>query len=466
MINELIAQQDLLMYNLNEIPQSAYNNPSNKFNGSFYIGIPAISSDYLSFSNSGFSYAQAFNKQGDSLVLDYENLISKLGDQNFISFNTKIDLFSFGISLSDRTQLNFNITENANMRFNFLKEYIEFIAYGNGSIEGSNLNLENFAFSVNHYREYAIGVSHQLKDKLRIGGRLKYLYGMENINISKTDILITTDPITFDLAIKSDLLIQTSGIDIDSDVTETSSEYLFGRNNRGMGIDLGANYDLNDKFSFNASIIDLGFINWNSYTTVYENKTKSFEFNGVDVDDFIIGSEDGSDASDEVLDSLEGLADFDTLYQAYRTNLTSRVYLGGSYQINERSMANLLIQAEIFNGLIKPSFTLAYQRKMNEWINLTSSYTIINRSYGNLGLGASFNPGPVQFYVVTDNLLGTISPQHARHLQLRFGINLIFGAQKSKNLDAAYNRTSMSEYKSRKDSEKREIEQEVIEKDN
>jgi hypothetical protein len=50
--------------------------------------------------------------------------------------------------------------------------------------------------------------------------------------------------------------------------------------------------------------------------------------------------------------------------------------------------------------------------------------------------------------------LGTIFPQHARHLQVRFGVNLIFGAQKSKNLNAAYNRISMSEYKSKKAADK------------
>jgi hypothetical protein len=75
---------------------------------------------------------------------------------------------------------------------------------------------------------------------------------------------------------------------------------------------------------------------------------------------------------------------------------------------------------------------------MTKWITLGASYTIINRSFNNLGIALNLNPGPVQFYVITDNILGTFRPQHTRHLQVRFGINLIFGSDKSTELRAPY----------------------------
>ena len=38
------------------------------------------------------------------------------------------------------------------------------------------------------------------------------------------------------------------------------NNYLFNRNNRGLGLDLGFNYHVSDKLLLEASVLDLGFI--------------------------------------------------------------------------------------------------------------------------------------------------------------------------------------------------------------
>ena len=180
------AQQDFVLYNINEVPQSAYSNPSNRFNGKFYIGLPAISSIYYSISNSGFAYSDAIKKSGDSLLLDFNSLIDELQDENFTSFNSKTDLVSFGITLGDRMQLTFNVTENINFRFNYTKDFMQFVYRGNAAFEDDVANFENLGLSFNHYREYGVGLSRQINNKLRVGARVKYLYGMENLYTEKT----------------------------------------------------------------------------------------------------------------------------------------------------------------------------------------------------------------------------------------------------------------------------------------
>src|SRR5690554_4452875 len=128
----------------------------------------------------------------------------------------------------------------------------------------------------------------------------------------------------------------------------------------------------------------------------------------------------------------------DTSHSSYTAPLTTRFYAGANYNINEVSKASGVIQSEVFQGRFYPSLTLMYYRKMTKWITLGASYSMINRSYNNLGLSINLNPGPVQFYVVLDNLLGVFQPQHSRHLQVRFGINFIVGSNKSNNINAAY----------------------------
>jgi len=208
-------------------------------------------------------------------------------------------------------------------------------------------------------------------------------------------------------------------------------DYLTGRANTGFAFDVGGNYELNDQWSFNASVIDFGFIKWKDYVTNYSNNGSPFTYNGVDINVFGDDDPNGETSFDRVLDSLEEAMNLDTTHGSYTAPLTSRVYMGANYKINERSTAGGIIQTEIFQGNIRPSFTLNYNRKMTKWITLSAAYTMINRSFDNLGLGVVLDPGPVQFYLVTDNALGALLPQHARHAQFRFGINLIFGRNKT-----------------------------------
>jgi len=453
------------MYNIHDIPQSAYSNPSNQFNGKFYIGLPALSSNYVSLSNSGFAYSDAVKKNGDSLLLDFNSLLNELQDDNYTSFNTKIDLFSFGFRLSDRTQLTFNVTENAYFKFTYTKDFLEFIYRGNGAFQNSVANFDGLGISLNHYREYGVGLSHQLTKKLRIGGRAKYLYGMENIYSERSEITLATDPNTFALTGKANINVQTSGLD-DVDDDESTSDYLFGRGNSGFGLDLGGHYEINEKLSVNASVLDLGFINWNFKTTSYKIDDGQYTYSGIEIDAFAEDSDggnatdDGETSFDRVLDSLEEAFAIDTSNGGYTAPLTSRFYIGANYKLNEKMLVGGLIQSEVFQGQILPSFTFNVNRKMTKWISLAASYTIINNSYNNLGVGINVNPGPVQFYIVSDNILGAIQPQHARHAQVRVGINLIFGSDKTTQIHPSFKGSLKKDKDKEEDTEEEEEEEE------
>ena len=437
------AQQDFTIYNMQETPQSNYNNPSNQFNGSFYVGLPVISSTYISLSNSDFAYSDAIKKVGDSLNVDFQNVLDMVNNDNYLSFNTRVDLLSFGITISPTTQFTFNMTENLNFRMNYTKDFIELIYKGNAGFDDNTANFEGIGISLNHYREYAFGISHQLNEQLRIGGKLKYLYGMENIYSERTDISLVTDPQTFELTFLADISIKTSGINNIDDNNEGESDYFFNRKNRGFAVDLGANYQLNDKLSLIASILDLGGIKWMNNTVSYSNNGEEFVYNGIELNAFAEENEqsatdDGETSFDRVLDSLEQSLAIDTTYDSYTAPITSRFYIGANYKLNEQSMVGGVIQSEVFQRKIIPSITLSYNRKVAEFFSVAGSYTIINGSYTNLGLGFNLNPGPVQLYAVTDNIFGLFWPQHNRHIQLRFGLNFIFGSTKTKELNPTH----------------------------
>lgn len=424
------AQQDMLLYNMQGIPQSSYANPSNSFEGKFYIGLPALSSNYFNYTNS-VRYSDAIVKQGDSLLLSFDNLIREMKDENYMSFNSRIDLLSFGITINPRLQLSFNMTEVFSMSLDYNKDLIRLIYEGNAAFLGSSPNLDGIGINASHYREYGLAANYQINEKLRVGTRLKYLYGMENIYTEKSEVQLNTDPETYELLAVTNFKMQTSGLGEGED--ESFSDYFSGRNNQGFGVDLGAFYQLDEKFSFSASIVDLGYINWNDRTKSYTSEG-SYAYDGVEVDVFGTNNNLTDEASpfDQILDSLEEELGIEEGEGSYSSPLVTKVYLGGNYAINEQSFAGVVIKTDIFQGRLRPGFSLSYARKMNHWITLTGAYSALNGAFDNIGVGFILDPGPVQFYLMTDNLLGTFTPQNTRNMHIRFGVNLIFGRSKDK----------------------------------
>jgi outer membrane protein OmpA-like peptidoglycan-associated protein len=435
----LVAQQDLTLYNMEVVPQRMYANPAffpsySKVN----IGLPLISSDYITLSNSGFKYSDLVRRRADdSLYIDYDNMLKKLGKNNYISSSVRIDLLSFGFAVK-KNYFSFNATEKVDVRFGYSKAFMTFLGKGNGATLGEAQDF-NFSLNATHYREYGFGYSRKINDKLTVGGKVKYLYGMENISTQNADLTLTTDPNDFTVSAKTNLIIRSAGLDTASlnGISKDPSAYLLKRKNNGMGIDLGGTYKLTEKISLSASMIDLGFIKWknvnNSNTITKSNG--SFQYRGVDLNDFLGKNDTSSSSLQKVADTLQNNLHLDTTHATYTTRLATQIFLGGNYNFTEKANAGVLFYGQFFDKKIHPALALSFNQRLGRWLNYSVSYSMYNRSYNNIGLGLGLNLGPVQLYMVSDNVLGAIVPQNTKNLHLHFGINLTFGRKLDKDKD-------------------------------
>lgn len=426
------AQQDFTLYNMNYVAQRSYLNPSFIPAGSkIFVGVPALSSFYLNVSNSGFKYSDAIrHREDDSLYIDYSNVISKLKKNNYLSLALNEDILSFGIVL-EKNYLSFNVTEKANVRFRYPKNFMEFVWKGNGAFLDKEVNI-NFGLDFSHYREYALGFARHFTDKLSVGLKLKYLYGMENFNTKRTDISLMTDADDFAITAKGNIELNSSGLDDSSEFSFMN--YAFKRKNNGFGVDLGLEYKVNEKFTLSGSVLDLGFIKWNYQTSNYvsHDQNAHFTFNGFELNQVINSDSSSTKDIGKILgDSLAKIFKIDTLHQSYKTKLSTQLYFSSSYNFTETSSAGVSLYGQVFDKTLHPGIAFSYNHRFLEWLNLSASYSIYNRSYTNVGLGAAISGGPVQFYIVSDNLLGMIFPQNAKNMHLHFGINLLFGRTKA-----------------------------------
>ena len=95
--------------------------------------------------------------------------------------------------------------------------------------------------------------------------------------------------------------------------------------------------------------------------------------------------------------------------------------------MNDHLNIGLLYSGIIYYNKINSSLTLSANSTLIKNLNASLSYSYINKSMNNLGVGVAVGRSPAQFYIITDNILGFFWPLSARNINLRFGLNLIFG---------------------------------------
>lgn len=427
------AQKDFTLYNMEVVQQRMYANPAffpeySKVN----IGLPMLSSQYFNISNSGFKYSDLIkHRADDSLYVDYNNMLSKLKDNNYLEAAIQPDLLSFGFAFKKKNYISFNITEKVNLRFRYPKGLMNFVGKGNGALLGEELKF-NIGVDFTHYREYGLGYARKVNDKLTVGGKLKYLYGMENIQTKESDLSITTDPNDFSILAKANIFINASIDTTFGDEGFSASEYALKKKNHGFGIDLGGAYKLNEKFTFSASIIDLGFIKWKEDVQNFQSNDPNaqFEFNGFDMNDLMDSDTTNGGPMEEFTDSLNTIFKIDTASNAYSTSLSTQIYLGANYNFTDKVNAGVLFYSKIYDKKIHPALSLSFNQKIGRWLNYSVSYSMYNRSFNNIGLGIGLNLGPIQLYLVSDNVLGAIFPQNTKNVHLHAGINLTIGRAK------------------------------------
>lgn len=427
---QIRAQQNYTLYNMSSISQSIYCNPSVFPINNVNIGIPALSSFYFGVTNTAFRYHDLIYKRpDDSLTFDMNKAISKMDDNNYLLTHAQIDILSVGFKIK-KNYFNITATEKFTGILNYSRGLIDFIWNGNGPQIGKTISLD-LGLQYTHYREYGLNYVRKINNKLNVGIKLKYLYGMENIQTEQSGITLYTDPTDYALRAQSNILINKSGSIKDlvgPDMKFTN--YAFGLKNTGGAIDLGAHYQITDKISANISLIDFGGIKWRSDVQNFQSVSpdKSYTYTGLNIVNLINDTTTINQAFNSVLDSAYATFKIDTTQNIYRTRLNKQIYLGGTYQLTERFQTNLVLHGLFYDGKMRPGVSASIGGKLGERVHMNLCYSIFNKSYNNLGWGVSLNTlGGNQFYIVSDNVLGAIFPQNAKSFNLRVGMNIRFG---------------------------------------
>lgn len=427
----LKAQNGLSFYHLGKsTPQGNHMNPSFFPDAKFYVSLPALSGIQVSLNN-GFGYEDVFTEipNTDSVLLDVDNLLAKLDNGDFLEFNSNISLFQFGMRLGQSSFFTIFANERVSAGIVYPLELLKYAWRGNQEFLGQTFTESDLRVSVNYFREYGIGYSQEIDvlggRKLRVGARVKMLQGIVNANTSDNlSIDVRTDADRFNLNIAvNDPVFRTAGIEsIDGN---DAGSYITSNANKGVGFDFGAELELNEKINLALAVNDLGGISWTEGIKNYTVNNTEIDYEGLDL-------KNTDDLSQALKDTLSAKFDDDTNTESFKTNLDTRTFIGGTYQILPKGRISASISNKFILGKTNTTIGVGYTHRFGK--AFTASTTIVKKPNQKPSIGGGFalRLGFFQLYSTIDNAFVFNDVTKVNKIDLRFGINFLFGRNKAK----------------------------------
>ena len=427
------AQNDLSFYHLGKtIPQGNHMNPAFFPDAKFYLSLPAISGIQMSLNNS-FAYKDLFTKipNSEEVLIDVDNLLSKLENGDRIDFNSNISLFQFGLRLNQTSFITVFANERISLGMAYPVEFLRYAWKGNLGYGGNSFTEGDLEVSANYFREIGVGYSRDLSilggRRLSVGLRIKMLQGLVNVNSSDNlSFSIDTDSQSFDMNVSvNDPVFYTAGIDDNSLGGDNAGAYLGSNGNKGLGLDLGTEFEYNEKINIAFSINDLGSINWSDEVKNYTVNNTQISYEGLDL-------KNTSDLGRALTDTLSAKFKDEENALSFKRTLDTRIFLGGTYQILPKGNVSASITNKFILGKPNTSFGLGYTHKFGKVLTASGTMTKKPKQKPTFGGGFAFRLSFFQLYAVVDNAFGYSDVTSLKNMDFRIGLNFIFGSHKPK----------------------------------
>ena len=434
------AQQNSTLFFMHSLPEANIVNPAVQINCGLFIGLPIVSSLHGNYSNSGFTPGDIVTLYTDgSMDRNMDFNTSSIKGVNFILTEFHVNLLAIGLRRNDY-YFSFTVTEKDQTATLYTGDLVTFILRGDPEFEGTSVKLKGTHVSFNHFREYAFGVSKVFTDQLTLGVKAKLLFGKYNLTTGNSSFGMfveeNTGNIVFDIdggfnsSIPYSLQSNNPGTYRFYQTNDaTTINQLMNPRNPGVALDFGFIYKYSSRLTFSGSLLDLGLIRYRSDVTNYSLQG-SYSYNGPFGATMVTG-----EYLWDVFDEMNLNMSDEVTYDAYTYYLDPKLYLGAAYQMNKYFDLNMLVFNRLLPNRMQTGTTVSLLARPSETLAASISWSYMNKSFNNLGIGFSFGKNPLQAYLVSDNILGFVLPMSTRNVNLRVGINLILDCKAKFNIN-------------------------------
>ncbi|WP_298530496.1 DUF5723 family protein [uncultured Algibacter sp.] len=450
------SQNKQIVYGFLEIPQSLILNPGGKVGNKGYIGVPLLSHIHVNGGTTGATVYDVFANDGVNFNTKLRNAVNSMNDNDYISFNQQLDLFSagfaFGSSYEKNEYLSFGLYQELDMINYFPQDYAILALEGNQNNINKVFDLSDFSLSAEVISVFHMGYNKKVNSKLNYGFRGKIYSSIVNVNSTRNKGRFVTVPgndNVYDHIFDLNLKLRTSGIasldddqnsDSEGAIKTIANRVLFG-GNLGLGFDVGFSYNITKQWTVDGSLLDIGFIHHSKDVENHELKG-DYVFEGINpIFPESNGSETADDYWSEIEEDFEELFNIDVTNKSYTTWRPIKLNASLNYAFGEKKEedCNCIkeelgylnatgVQLYAVNRPRRPQLALTtyYYRYLFKGLRLKATYTIDSYSFYNLGIGLSAHIGRMNFYAMADNFIQYKNIYDAEGVSLQLGFNYIF----------------------------------------
>lgn len=458
------SQNKQLLYDFIEVPQALMINPGMETDFQWHAGIPLLSGISIQAGSSGISVNDIFANDGldiNDKVRDRAISAMKIKDE--FSGTIQIELLNGGFrGIDANTYYSFGIYNEIDFISYWPKDYAILAFEGNADKLNEQFDLSHLKTRGEMLNVFHFGINKKMNNSVILGARGKIYSSIIDFNSTRNKgYFVTTEGQNNILAstLSADMQVRTSGIDALESASDSNNvpgtiikRGLFG-GNLGLGLDLGFTYYLNGQTVLTGSLLDLGFI-------YHANSVENFALKG---DETIEGVEiilpdallDPDQAFwEDLVDEVEALVPFEETTNSYLSFRPTKLYASLRYNFGEpvegsvdcncdysnsgggreitKYRNSLGAQLYVINRPQGPQSAISafYQRRFGNFMALKTTYTADKFTLSNVGLGVSFQAGPVNWYLMADNLLAYQNIAGSNYASFQFGLNIISWGKK------------------------------------
>ncbi len=464
-LQSLSAQNKQILYDFVEIPQALMLNPGMQTSYNWHAGIPLLSGVAVQAATSGLSVNDIFANDGlDINDKVRDRAVLGLDKSDDVTGTYQIEILSGGFRNKNRPQdyYSFGAYHEGYVINYWPRDLAELGYFGNADQIGRRFSLSHLKVRGEVLNVYHFGVNRQMNRELTLGIRAKIYSGILAFHSTNNNGYFVTNEGQRNLlsnTLVADMSLRSSGFEeirraLDDDSIDSSSEItriftrrgLFG-GDLGLGVDLGFSYHLNPQTLITGSILDLGFM-------YHYSDVRNFTLEGsatIEGIEVILPNalvDPDADFWQDLVDDIEALIPFEENNNSYVTFRPVKLYGSIRHNFGEPVLSKEdcdcnyrvvnkhrnfqytnSVGGQIFmiNRPRGPqaAITAFYQRRFGNVLSLKGTYTADKYTFTNLGLGMNLQAGPVNFYLMADNLLGYRNVPASHYASFLFGLNII-----------------------------------------
>lgn len=394
-----------------------------------YINLPAIGA---------FNVAANSNSLGTQDIIDiidngdgfYNNqdFIKRLSNENRLNVNLNTDIISFGW-YKGKNFWSFNVGARVDLGAQIPKSMFDFLH--DIDKEGFNWNNSKFdigkeELNINAYTEVGIGFARAINERLTVGGKVKVLLGMGNLNLKVNNINVDANlpedisnitnvnqlgnyhaKMIVDAKLESsfkgmDLVENTNDPDPRNHYIDDFDFNGFGIAGYGGAIDLGVSYKILDNLTVSAAVLDLGLIKWSKGSTNIATANGNVDYKGSDYALTPDGLQQFKSDTESFLNRVESgdVLNYEMLQlqkedvaKSRTTSLHSTMVFGAEYSLlNNWLSVGALSTTRFTKPKTQTELTLSANIRPKSWFNAAISYSMIQSAGKSFGLALKLGP--------------------------------------------------------------------------